>query len=72
MSIPSVILGESGEGGIIFNPGGNTVTSFTWGIGHRPNNESEWLSLFLGLELAGWNTITKLILFGDSKQVILK
>ena len=28
--------------------------------------------LFLGLELAGWNNITKHIVFGESKQVIQK
>ena len=61
---------EEGVGGIIFDPGGNIVNSFSWGIGHKSNNEAECLLLFLLLELVGRNTISKLILFGDSKEVI--
>ena len=59
-------------GGIIFDPGENIVTSFTWGIRHKFNHEAEWLSLYLGLELAGWNNIAKIIVFGDPKHVIQK
>ena len=58
--------------GIIFDPGGNIATSFSWGIGHKSNNEAEWLSLYLGLELAGWNNIAQLTVSGDSKQLIQK
>ena len=54
-------------GGIIFDPGGNIITSFAWGIGRKSNNEVELLSLYLGLELVGQNNINKILVVGDSK-----
>ena len=66
------VFGEAGAGGIIFDPGGNLVTYYTWGIGHRTNNEAEWLALLLGLDPIRKNNISNLIVFGDSKQVIQK
>ena len=40
---------EEGAGRIIFDLGGNIVTSFAWGIGLKHNNEGEWISLYLVL-----------------------
>ena len=59
-------------GGIIFDPRGNIVSSFAWGLGRKTNNEAEWLALFFGLELARQLKITKIVVLGDSKQVIHK
>ena len=64
--------GEASAGGIIFDPGGNLVMPYAWGIGHRTNNEAEWLALLLGLDPIRQNNISNLIVFGDSKQVIQK
>ena len=64
--------GEAGAGGIIFDPKGNMVKSFAWGLGTRTNNEAEWLALYHGLELIDGKTIPKLMVFGDSIQVIQK
>ena len=61
---------EVGVGGIIFDPGGNIVSSYAWGLGYKTNNEVEWLALFFGLELAKHLKITKITVLGDSKQVI--
>ena len=66
------ILGEGGAGGIIFNLGGKIVKTFAWGLGTKTNNDAEWMMLFHGLELLGWGSISKLLVFGDSHQVILK
>ena len=33
-------LGEAGVGGIIFDPGGNPVVSFPWGIGRKNQQRS--------------------------------
>ena len=59
-------------GGIIFDPGWNTIVTYAWGIGKKNNNEAEWLSLYLGLELVKKENIKKIIVFGDSKQIIQK
>ena len=58
--------------GVIFDANGNIVSFYAWGLKHRSNNEVEWISLLLGLELVGQSNISKLIIFGDSRQVIQK
>ena len=63
---------EEGAGGIIFDPEGNIVLTYAWGLGRKTNNEDEWLALFFGLELAKQLKITKINVLGDSKQVIYK
>ena len=59
-------------GGVIFDPGGKIVKTFTWGLGSKTNNEAEWLALLHGLEMIDWGSISNLLVFGDSRQVILK
>ena len=51
----------------MFDLGGNTITTYAWGIGWKTNNEAEWLALYLGVELVRKNNIKKIIVFGDSK-----
>ena len=38
----------------------------------KDNNEAEWLALFLGLVLIKKENTNKIIVFGDSKQIIQK
>ena len=54
------------------DPRGQTIKTFAWGLGNKTNNEAEWLALFQGLEMAGTSSISSLIVFGDSRQVIQK
>ena len=55
--------GEVGAGGIIFDPGGNLVMSYAWGIWHRIDNKAEWLTLLLGMYLARKKNISNLIVW---------
>ena len=32
-----------GAGGVIFDPGGNIIYSYTWGLGKKMNNQVEWI-----------------------------
>jgi ribonuclease HI len=62
--------GQSGCGGVIIDPSGNTHSSYAWGIGHATNNHAEFLALWQGLNQALLLGIQKLRIFGDSKQVL--
>ena len=64
--------GFAGAGGIIFDPGGNIVSSYAWGLGLKTNNEAKWLTLFFGLKSDKQPKITKIIFLGYYKQVIHK
>ena len=64
--------GEESAGGIIYNPRGNIVSTYAWGLGHRKNHEAEWLAILFGLDLVRQNKIIKVVVMGDSKQVIQK
>ena len=57
---------------MIFDPGGEKVTAYAWGLGRKTNNEAEWLSLLFGMEQVTQNKITKVTVMGDSIQVIRK
>ena len=61
-----IILGEAGAGGVILDPRGQTVKTFAWGLGHKTNNEGEWLALLQGLEMLDKRIISSLLVFGDS------
>ena len=65
-------LGEVAAGGIIFDPGGNKVSIYAWGLGRKTNNEVEWLALLFWMEQFKHNKITKVTVLGDSIQVIHK
>lgn len=58
-----------GEGGIVFDDGGNQVKTFEWSLG-RPNNQAKALALFHGLRLLDASYIKSLIAIGDSTLVI--
>ena len=58
-------------GGVIFDPGGKIMKSFAWGLGIKKNNEAEWLALLHGLETIDWGSILNILVFGDSRQVII-
>ena len=59
-------------GGIILDPRGQTVKTFAWGLGHKTNNEAEWIALLRGLDFSDIRAIPRLLVFGDSCHVILK
>ena len=48
------------------------MSSYAWGLGRKTNNEEEWLALYYGINLLRELNITKMIVVGDSKQVIHK
>ena len=48
------------------------MSSYAWGLDRKTNNEEEWLSLYYGMNLLRKLNITKIIVLGDSKQVIHK
>ena len=59
-------------GGVILDPRGQMVKTFTWGLGHKINNEFGWLTLLQGLEIIDNIYISRLLVFGDSRHVIPK
>ena len=60
----------SDGGGVILDPGGETILSFAWGLGHDSNNRVEALALWKGLKLSLSLNITALVVFGDSWIII--
>ena len=58
--------------GILLDLGGQTAKTFAWGLGHKTNNEAEWMALMQGLELLDAISNSRLLVFGDSRHVILK
>ena len=70
--INHIQLGVAGAGGILLDPGGQMVETFTWGLGVRTNNEAEWLALLQGLQILQEKPYSKVLIFGDSKHVISK
>ena len=61
-----------GAGGILLGPRGQTEKTFAWGLGHKTNNEAEWMALLQGLELLDTIDSSRIAVFGDSRQVIYK
>ena len=62
----------SGAGGILLDPRGHVEQTFTWGLGHRTNNEAEWLALLQGMQSLANRDLSKIMIFGDSRHVIFK
>lgn len=54
------------------DPGRQTEKTFAWGLGHKTNNEAEWMALLQGLEILDTVDTSRIVIFGDSKQVIYK
>ena len=48
------------------------VKTLAWGLGHKTNDEAEWLALLHGLEILDNRAISILLVFGDSRHLILK
>ena len=63
---------EAGAGGVILDPVGQIVKTFAWDLGHKTNNEAEWMTLLQGLEMIDQGSISNLLVLGDSRHVILK
>jgi ribonuclease HI len=62
--------GIAGGGGVLYNPEGNLVLSFAWGLGLLSNNSAEYLALWQGLSQARTLLISNLVVIGDSRIVI--
>jgi ribonuclease HI len=58
-------------GGTIFNPGGQAIKIFAWGLGIMKNNEVEVYALLKGINLALSKGIKKIIICGDYMLVII-
>ena len=57
-------------GGIIFNPGGNQVSNFTWELGMAINNQRKLYSLLQGVQIAVNAKIETSPIFRDSMIII--
>ena len=62
--------GKAGGGGGLFDPGGNLILKFSWGLGMETNNVAEALALWQGLNQASHQGITDLTVVGDSRLII--
>jgi len=58
--------------GVIFDPRGNNILSFAWGLGNKTNNQAEWAALMQGIESMKKIKIYNFQVFGDSWIVIQK
>ena len=61
-----------GAEGILLDPRGHVEQTFAWGLGHKTNNEAEWLALIQGLQTLVSKDLHKVMIFGDSWHVIFK
>ena len=59
-------------GGILLDPGGQTEQTFARGLGHRTNNEAQWMALLQGMEILANTNHYRIEIFGDSRHVIYK
>jgi hypothetical protein len=62
--------GKAGGGGGLFDPKGNLIWKFSWGLGVETNNVAEALALWKGLNQASHLGITYLTVVGDSRLII--
>ena len=58
--------------GILLDSRGHVEQTFAWGLGHRTNNEAEWLALLQGLQSLVSKDLHKVMIFRDSWHVIFK
>ena len=58
--------------GILLDPGGQIEQTFAWGLGHRTNNEAEWMAFLQGMEILANTDLSRIAIFGDSRHVIYK
>jgi hypothetical protein len=57
-------------GGLLLDPLGMLVVTYSWGLGIETNNMAEALALWQGLRLSASKIIQKLVVFGDSRVII--
>ena len=57
--------------GVILDLSGQTIKENSWGLRHKTNNEDGLLALLQGLEMLDKRIISSLLVFGDSRHVIL-
>lgn len=57
-------------GGAIWDPKGNLVNSFAWGLGQASNNQAEGYALYQGILLTNKDRINSLTIIGDSSTII--
>ena len=62
----------AGAGGILLDPEGQTEQTFAWGLGHRTNNEAEWMAFLQGMEILANTDLSRIAIFRDSRHVIYK
>ena len=58
--------------GILLDPGGQIEQTFSWDLGHRTNNEAEWLALLQGMQILANIDLSRIAIFGESRHVIYK
>lgn len=63
-------LGAAGAGGIIFNPNGEPLVSFEWGLWILSNNKAKALALYQGILQLQAQGIQKAMIFGDFAIII--
>ena len=56
----------------MLDPRGQVEQRFACGLGSRTNNEAEWMALLQGLQLIRDKKLWKVLIFGDSRNVIYK
>ena len=64
----SQISGVAGARGILLDPEGQIKQTFAWGLGHRTNNEAEWMALLQGMEILANTDLSSIMIFGDSRH----
>lgn len=63
-------LGKDGAGGVVVNPFGEKIHSFSWGLGHSSSIQAEALALFQGLKILKDLNISEANVIGDSQIII--
>ena len=64
--------GRSSVGGIILDPSGQKITSYSWGLGTCTNNYAEACGLWQGIQILKILHIQKHVVIGDSHLIISK
>jgi ribonuclease HI len=59
-----------GAGASLFDPRGNTISYYAWGLGTATNNIVEAYALYEGLKLAKVCNISHIKVFGDSMMIV--
>ena len=62
--------GIFGAGGLIISPDRMLSNNFCWGLGTLSNNQAEFYSLLMAIQLAKKNGLLSVQIYGDSKILI--